>query len=203
MIENAKIGGALFCSHRTIDIDGRVGLRVGLSPWDKQAEDEYPSKWRWEVVELPHGVQIVNKMSKGSLSVSDSSCNGIGDRRVYTTISPAYTIPCCIFQLVERPKIMFIPRVVGSASDAETDVVAVRRALTGRLEITFNMPRPSRFNLREWTWWALKDMPQWTSLALIRVEMVVDGDVKAVEEAEPSVPGPIKKARVDAEEGAQ
>ena len=176
---------------------------MGLSPWDKQAEDEYPSKWRWEVVELPHGMQIVNKMSKGSLSVSDSSCNGIGDRRVYTTISPAYTIPCCIFQLVERPKIMFIPRVVGSASDAETDVVAVRRALTGRLEITFNMPRPSRFNLREWTWWALKDMPQWTSLALIRVEMVVDGDVKAVEEAEPSVPGPIKKARVDAEEGAQ
>ena len=119
LLENAQIqGSALYCSQYIDDIDDQLCFPVGLSSWDQRDGDEYPNKWRWDVVWLPDGgVQIVNKMSKNALSVSDSPCNEYGDRYVYTLVGPSNCglKASCIFQLVERSKIFFVPRVITSA----------------------------------------------------------------------------------------
>ena len=178
VIENVNFGGALFCSKPTVsnDVDCTSLVRLSL-PGQRDKDDAGENKWLWKLIHLFDGMQIMNTLNKGCLTVSRAFSTEVHYTGVFISEGTTDTPPHSLFFLEEHDKLFVFTRRLPSPFNALYSRVAVFRAHSERVLYIKAYPVRRQDSMKLWIWQQLQGLPEWMSLALSVIIIVPDPSI--------------------------
>ena len=178
VIENVNFGGELFCSTPTFsdDVDCTSLVRLSL-PGQRDEDHGGENKWLWKLIDLSHGMQIINALNKSCLTVNRVIGTEVNDTGVVMRKETTDTAPQSLWFLEEQDKLVVFTRQLPSPCNALYSRVAVIHVESERVLYIKAYPVRRQDSMQLWIWQQLQGLPEWMSLALSDIIIVPDPSI--------------------------